>query len=87
MPKSVFSDRYQAFLVGLITARREAGLTQVDLSKRLGKPQSFVSKIETGERRLDFVEFIDVARAIGVDELQLAAKILASPSFGQNAGL
>lgn len=81
MPKSVFSDRYRAFLAGLIEARRGAALTQVDLAARLGKPQSFVSKVETGERRLDFVEFVDWARAIGVDELALTATILSGVAF------
>lgn len=81
MPKSVFSDRYKAFLAGLIDARRGAALTQVDLALRLGKPQSFVSKVETGERRLDFVEFVDWARAIGVNELALAASILGDATF------
>lgn len=51
----------------LIEARNKAGLTQVGLAKRLGKPQSFVSKFERGERRLDVVEFFDVAEAIGID--------------------
>ena len=81
MPKSVFSDRYRAFLTILSAARRAAGLTQLDLSHRLGKPQSYVSKVETGERRLDFVEFVDLARAIGTDELELAAKVLAHAAF------
>lgn len=81
MPKSVFSDRYKAFLAGLIEARRGAALTQVDLAMRLGKPQSFVSKVETGERRLDFVEFVDWAQAVGVNELDLAASILANSAF------
>ena len=52
----------------LVSARRDAGLRQIDLAERLGKPQSFVSKVERGERRLDVVELIVVARAIGVDE-------------------
>lgn len=81
MPKSVFSDRYKAFLTGLIGARRDAALTQADLAMRLGKPQSFVSKVETGERRLDFVEFVDWAQAVGVNELDLAASILGDAAF------
>ena len=45
--------------------RKPAGLTQRDLAARLGKPPSFVAKIETGERRLDFVEFVAIARELG----------------------
>ena len=48
----------------LVEARRDAGLTQVALAKKLGRPQSFVSKFERGERRLDVTEFLDVARAL-----------------------
>jgi transcriptional regulator with XRE-family HTH domain len=55
----------------LVEARREANLTQAELSRRLKRPQSFVSKYERGERRLDVVEFGDVAKALGVDGLRL----------------
>lgn len=67
MTKSVFSQRYERFRRLLIQARKDANLTQVILSERLGQPQSFVSKYERGERRLDLVEFLDVAQAIGLD--------------------
>ena len=50
------SARYRAFLARLKSARLEAGLTQVQVAKALGKPQSFVSKCESGERRVDVVE-------------------------------
>lgn len=59
----------------LTAARHDADLTQSDLAKRLGRPQSFVSKIEIGERRLDVVEFLHVARAIGVDPVKLIAEL------------
>jgi transcriptional regulator with XRE-family HTH domain len=51
----------------LIEARKEAGMTQVELGKRLGQRQTFVSKYELGERRLDVAEYVEVSRAIGVD--------------------
>ena len=54
----------------LIEARKAAELTQAEVSKRLRRPQSFVSKYERGERRLDVVEFAQVARAIGLDPVR-----------------
>ena len=47
---------YQRFLERLVRARRDSGLTQAEVAGRLRKPQSFVSKCETGERRVDIVE-------------------------------
>ncbi len=67
MTKSILSVRYNRFRNLLIAARQGQSLTQVEVAKRLGKPQSFVSKYERGERRLDVVEFLFVAKAIGVD--------------------
>jgi transcriptional regulator with XRE-family HTH domain len=51
----------------LIETREKRGLTQIDVSKKLGRPQSFVSKYENGERRLDVLEFLEVADALGVE--------------------
>lgn len=51
----------------LVQARKDSGLTQVELAQRLERPQSFISKVERGERRLDVVEFFDFAHAIGID--------------------
>ena len=53
---SIYTEEYQAFLVALVAARTEAGLTQLEVAETLGKPQSFVSKCESGERRVDAVE-------------------------------
>lgn len=63
--KSVFTTRYQTLKTLLVEARQEAGLTQVELAAKLSRPQSFVSKYERGERRLDLVEFLEVADALG----------------------
>ena len=57
-------ENYKQLLKVLIEARRAAGLTQVQVGKILGKRQTFVSKYELGERRLDAIEFLYVCRAI-----------------------
>jgi ribosome-binding protein aMBF1 (putative translation factor) len=69
--KSVFTEKYELFRDRLVSARKMAGLTQMQLAERLSRPQSFVSKYERGERRLDVVEFLEVARAMGVDPFRL----------------
>lgn len=67
MPKSVFTDAYAAMLRNLIALRKERGVSQVELARRLGKEQPFISRIERGERRIDVVEFYALARALGID--------------------
>lgn len=59
------TKRYRAFLARLREAREAAGLTQVQVAKKLGRPQTWVSKCELGERRVDFVELEDWATACG----------------------
>jgi len=65
--KSIFHPSYEEFRQKLVSARRSAGLTQIELAKKLSKPQSFVSKFERGERRLDVHEFFQVAEALSFD--------------------
>ena len=60
------SAEYVAFRRSLKRAREKAGLSQSEAARRLGKPQSFVSKCESGERRVDFVELKAFARLYGV---------------------
>lgn len=78
MPRSQFTDAYRASLTLLVEAREAAGLTQVELALALRKPQAFVSKVERGVRRIDIIEFCVIARAIGVDPLELLKRILPS---------
>lgn len=58
--------RYRDLIDKLVEARKEKGVSQDALAKLLGRHQQFVSRYETGERRLDVVEFVDIARALGV---------------------
>lgn len=66
MEKSIYSAEYQRLCAVLRELRQEAGLTQVQVAAELGVPQSFVSKYESGERRLDVIELGHVARVLGV---------------------
>ncbi len=59
----------------LLEARKKANLSQVELALRLKRPQSFVSKYERGERRLDVIEFRQVAVALGIDPIRLLRKL------------
>ncbi len=61
----------------LLEARRARGLRQSDLADRLGRPQSFVSNYERGERRLEVSEFIVIARVLGVDAAAVVAELVA----------
>lgn len=76
MTKSVFSNDYERFRSLLISARIEAGLTQAELAGRLSRPQSFVSKYERGERRLDVIEFLQVSQAMDLDPVKFLRKLL-----------
>ncbi len=67
MVSSLHSQRYRVFREMLVKAREVAGLTQVEVALRLGKPQSFVSKYERGERRLDVTEFVELAEVLTID--------------------
>ena len=64
---SLRSDLYLRMIELLVQARKDAGITQAELGKRIGQRQTFVSKFELGERRLDVAEFVTVSRAIGAD--------------------
>jgi transcriptional regulator with XRE-family HTH domain len=76
--KSVFTKKYDQFRQLLIQARKAAGMTQLELAAKLSRPQSFVSKFERGERRLDVIEFLDIARALGFDPAHFLKKISKS---------
>lgn len=71
MTKSVFTDAYATMREILIAARKDAGVSQIELAARLGRTQSFVSQVERGIRRVDVVEFYAIARALQADPVVL----------------
>lgn len=80
MAKSLRSPRQRQLLELLVKTRRSRGLTQAALAARLGKPQSFVAKVENGERRLDVIEFVDLALAMKVKPFDLIARLERAPA-------
>lgn len=78
MTKSVFTDEYQHFLKLLIAERKKAGLTQSLLAAKLDQTQPYVAKYEHGVRRLDIIEFLEIADAIGFNPFDFLAKLYRS---------
>ena len=77
MAKTLHTERHRKLRELLIARRKAAGLTQTVVAERLGKPPSYVAKYELGERRLDLLEFLDVAAAIGFDPGELIRSLEA----------
>ncbi len=75
MPKSVHSTRHKVLATAIAEQRRAISMTQADLAKRLGRHQPFVANIESGERRVDLVELLDIADIIGLDVPKLIARL------------
>jgi transcriptional regulator with XRE-family HTH domain len=75
MAKSAYTGRYRLFREMLREARESRSLKQVDVARRLGKTQSFVSDYERGQRRLDVVEFLMLAEVLKLDLHAVLAKL------------
>jgi transcriptional regulator with XRE-family HTH domain len=73
--KTIWSKESQALRDALAKARKEAGFTQVQLAKKLKRPQSFVAKYEGGERRLDLIELMEIAKQVRLDLPALIKKL------------
>ena len=74
--KSLRSAEHRALCALLVAARRKAGLNQNDVAERLGRPQSYVAKYEGGERRVDVVEFLQIARALDTEPIRLLRALM-----------
>lgn len=81
MPAWVSSPVHKEIVEGLIAARRRSGMTQRDVAAALGKPPSFVGKVEARERNLSVLEFIAWARAIGVSPAALLPELTTIPEI------
>lgn len=75
MTRSVFTEEYKLFCRLLIEERKKARIIQADLADKLKRPHNFVSKYEKGERRLDLIEFLEIAEAVGFDPLDFIKRL------------
>lgn len=76
MAQSTHNRDYQLLLAVLKAARKRVGVTQIKLAERLGNTQTFVSKCERGERRIDAVELVEFAEAMGITPQELLGEYL-----------
>ena len=77
MSKTLGSKRHKALIAMLIEKREAKGMTQTELAEKLDQYQSFVARIESGQRRIDVIEYLDIAQAIGFDPKRALSKLLA----------
>ncbi|QND62713.1 helix-turn-helix transcriptional regulator [Mesorhizobium loti] len=78
MPKSLHSTRHTTIAKALADQRRLKGLSQTQVAKALGRHQPFIANIESGQRRVDLVELLDIAAIIDLDVPGLVKKITDS---------
>lgn len=71
MPKTIFSGAHKHLVQTLKDARKRSGLKQEELAQRLGCPRTMISLIETGQRRVDVLEFYTIAKALDLDPAEL----------------
>ena len=83
--KTIYTKPYTVLVRRLKESRKDAGLTQQALADRLGCPQPFVAKYEKAERRLDVLEYLRVAMAIGIDPCKLLKEAAMSLEVMQPA--
>lgn len=84
MSSSLHSVNYLVFRDLLVKARLTAGLTQIQVAEKMAKPQSYISKYERGERRLDFSEFIVLAEIMGIDAVRFIEEYRATLMLKSN---
>lgn len=74
--KTLTTDRHVALIKMFVEARERAGLTQTEYAKQLGEYQSYVARLESGQRRVDVVEFLEFAKQLNADPHVLLQQLL-----------
>ena len=75
MDKTLVTERHQRLIALIIEAREKSGMTQTELADALGEYQSFVARLESGQRRLDVIEFIKLAEVLDFDANKVITEV------------
>lgn len=73
--KSIHNKRHKQLVELILAERKQAGIRQVQLAKKLKRSQTWIARLESGERRIDVIELIDLADAIGFDAPAIVAAV------------
>lgn len=76
MPKTIHGGGHPHLVAVLTEARQKSGLTQAQLAEKIGKDQTYISIIERAQRRVDVLEFVTLAQAMGADPAKLFREVL-----------
>ena len=78
MGKTLGSARHKALVEFLVAKREAMGITQADLANQMGEYQSFVARLESGQRRIDVIEFLELSRFLSFDPVK-AIRLIERP--------
>ena len=78
MDKTLVTERHRRLIALIIEAREKSGMTQTELADALGEYQSFVARLESGQRRLDVIEFIQLSEVLKFDLTEMISKVSTS---------
>jgi len=81
--KTIYTREYRILLRILRSKRQQKRISQEDMAKKLGAPQSFISKIESGERRIDVIELFRYCEAIGIENIQFIKELNKEIKLGK----
>ena len=76
MGRHLRSSRHKALLAAIVEARNATGLSQREFAKKLRRTNNFVWRIEAGERKVDVLEFIEIAKAAGIEPDELMRRVM-----------
>ncbi len=76
MGRHLRSTKHRALVAAIIEARNATGLSQRDFAKKLGRTNNFVWRIEAGERQVNVLDFIEIAKAAGIPPEELIRRVL-----------
>lgn len=83
MTKTIYTEAQAALCEAITAARKNAGLSQMEMAAKLNCHQSMIARVESGQRRIDVIELIIIARAIGVDPYEIIGGLSDKVPDGQ----